>query len=74
MINVIVVLILIVVIGSALTYIIREKKKGNCIGCPDGCQGGCHGCHGCQSTTDLTSTYGSNSKINTCSGGHTNTK
>ncbi|MDO4311822.1 MAG: hypothetical protein Q4C52_01915 [Eubacteriales bacterium] len=69
MIDFVIVLILVVVVGSALAYIVREKKKGNCVGCPDGCQG-CHGCH----TNDMTSTCGCNSKANTACGGHTNTK
>ena len=40
--------ILIITIGAAVTYIVKEKKKGTkCIGCPSGgsCSGGCSGCH-----------------------------
>lgn len=41
--NVIVVVILALVIGSALAYIIRERKKGiKCVGCPSG--GQCAAC------------------------------
>ncbi len=33
--NMIVVMILLVLIGSVVIYLIREKKKGrNCVGCP----------------------------------------
>lgn len=39
MINVVIVAILVIIIGSALRYIIRQKKKGvKCIGCPEGCR------------------------------------
>ena len=35
--NVIVTLILIAILGLAISYIIRQKKKGvKCIGCPSG--------------------------------------
>ena len=47
--------ILIITIGAAVTYIVKEKKKGTkCIGCPsggscssknNGCSGGCSSCH-----------------------------
>lgn len=51
--NILVILILVVVIGLALYYIFRQKKKGiNCIGCPSGvkcplksgerCNGNCY--------------------------------
>lgn len=50
----IVIVILAVVIGLALAYIIRSKKKGiQCIGCPDSAScaschaGGGSGCSGC---------------------------
>lgn len=42
--NVVVVLILIILIGSACMYIYKSKKRGvNCIGCPysQSCSGGC---------------------------------
>ena len=36
--NFIVVAIIAVVVGAAIRYIIKEKKRGvKCIGCPDGC-------------------------------------
>lgn len=35
--NVIAVIILVIIIGAAVTYIVRSRKKGNkCIGCPAG--------------------------------------
>ena len=38
----IVAVIILVILGAALTYIIREKKRGTkCIGCPSG--GNCSG-------------------------------
>lgn len=47
--------ILIITIGAAIIYIVKEKKKGTkCIGCPAGCNcssknrgcsGDCSGCH-----------------------------
>ncbi len=45
--TVIVTLILAAVLGTAVGYIIRAKKKGRkCIGCPDSgrCNGCCEGC------------------------------
>jgi hypothetical protein len=44
----IVIAILVVVIGSAIAYIIREKKRGTkCIGCPSGANcGSCKNCSG----------------------------
>lgn len=51
--DLIVVGILVIVVGMALAYIIKAKKKGNhCIGCPSGgccsqkdSRAGCGGCH-----------------------------
>lgn len=37
--------IIVLIVGLALAYIVREKKKGKCIGCP--VEGGCASCHGC---------------------------
>ncbi len=35
--NIIVIIVILIIVGLALTYIIREKKKGvKCIGCPSG--------------------------------------
>ena len=51
--DIIVILILLVTVGAAVAYIIREKKRGaKCIGCPHsktcGSKGGCGGhCGGC---------------------------
>ena len=45
--NIVVVIIIAVIIGLAIGYIIREKKKGaRCIGCPSGgkCSCGCSDC------------------------------
>lgn len=53
----IVVGILIIIIGAAIIYIIREKKRGTkCIGCPAGCKcsnksDGHSECCGCHSDT-----------------------
>ena len=56
--NLIVVGILFVIIGSAVAYIVKEKKNGvKCIGCPSGCNcsaksaGQSDGCCGCHSGT-----------------------
>lgn len=47
----IIVAVLVLIVGAAVTYIIKEKKRGvKCVGCPDAktcggnCQGGCSGC------------------------------
>jgi len=47
--NLIVIVIVALILGSACFYIRREKKKGiKCIGCPDAatCSGNCAGCSG----------------------------
>ncbi len=47
--NIIVTIVLVAILGSAIAYILRAKKKGiKCIGCPDGakCGGNCAGCSG----------------------------
>ena len=39
--------VLLMIVGAAICYIIREKKKGvKCVGCPAGgaCAGKCAGC------------------------------
>ncbi len=52
----IIIAVIVVIIGSAVAYIIKEKKRGTkCIGCPDGatCGGNCSGCSGsCGCSTD----------------------
>ncbi|MEE0772352.1 MAG: FeoB-associated Cys-rich membrane protein [Anaerovoracaceae bacterium] len=48
--NIIVGAIILISVGAALSYIVRQKKKGvKCIGCPD--SGGCAhcSCSGCSS-------------------------
>ena len=49
--NLILIVILVLIIGSAIAYIVKEKKKGvRCIGCPAaGKCGGNHGDGGCAS-------------------------
>lgn len=53
--NFIAIVIILVIIGGATFYIVKEKKNGvKCIGCPDGAncgrssdaKGGCAGCSG----------------------------
>ena len=42
-------LVVLAIVGGAIGYIIREKKRGvRCVGCPDGgmCGGNCSGCSG----------------------------
>ena len=61
--NFIVILIVIAIVGSAIAYIVKEKKKGvKCIGCPaagncpsaGACSGNCssHSGEGCSCHTD----------------------
>lgn len=60
--------IVVVLVGAALTYIIKAKKNGECIGCPDAknchshkhsqgtvsaCGGSCGSCTGCGGHTDM---------------------
>ena len=47
--------ILIITIGAAIIYIVKEKKKGTkCIGCPAACNcsNKSNGCSGCHSNTE----------------------
>ena len=47
--NLLVIAIVALILGSAIFYIRKEKKKGvKCIGCPDSatCSGSCAGCSG----------------------------
>ena len=49
--DLIVIGLLCLILGGALYYVRREKRKGvRCIGCPDGagCSGTCPGCKGFQ--------------------------
>ncbi len=62
----IIVVILAVIIGLALTYIIKERKRGvKCIGCPEGCRG-------CSMHGETTSVCGDNSEKD--AGCHCHTK
>ncbi len=48
--DLIVIIILILILGSAITYIVKAKKKGvKCIGCPSGgnCSSKSNGCCDC---------------------------
>ena len=48
--NLIIGAVLVLIVGAAVTYIIKAKKKGvKCIGCPAGatCSGKCSGTSGC---------------------------
>ena len=48
--DVIVAAVLAVILGAAVTYIVRAKKRGvKCIGCPAGgsCHGGGNSCRAC---------------------------
>lgn len=41
--------VILAIVGGAVAYIVKEKKKGvKCIGCPDSavCSGQCSGCNG----------------------------
>lgn len=45
--NFIIIAILVAIIGCAIAYIVKAKKKGvKCVGCPNTemCQGNCSGC------------------------------
>lgn len=45
--NVMIGMIVLVIVGGAVFYIVKQKKKGvKCIGCPNGatCSGGCTSC------------------------------
>jgi len=53
--DIIIALIILVIVGAAIAYIVKEKKRGvKCIGCPHGatcgskggCGGNCSGCSG----------------------------
>ena len=44
--DIIVIAVLALLVGAAVLYIVKTKKKGRCIGCPDSatCDGGCAFC------------------------------
>ena len=49
--NIIVIAVVARIVGFAIRYIRREKRRGlQCVGCPDSktCSGNCAGCSGCQ--------------------------
>ncbi|MBR2889296.1 MAG: FeoB-associated Cys-rich membrane protein [Oscillospiraceae bacterium] len=49
--NIIVIAIVALIVGLAVWYIRKEKRRGvQCIGCPDSktCSGNCAGCSGCR--------------------------
>lgn len=49
--DLIIVLVLIGIVGAAVLYVIKARKKGvKCIGCPNGCNGNCES--GCANHTD----------------------
>lgn len=55
MVDVILIAVLLVMVGSAVVYIKKEKKKGvKCIGCPaaGNCSHNCNGASGSCSPTD----------------------
>lgn len=43
--NLIIIALVALLVGAAVFYIVKEKKKGKCVGCPasgcKGCRGGC---------------------------------
>ena len=50
LVDIIAIAVIVLIVGGALAYIIRAKKKGKkCIGCPDGgsCGANCSGCSSC---------------------------
>ena len=50
--DIIIVLVIVAIVGAAIAYIRKEKKRGvRCVGCPDGgtCGGNCSGGCGCSS-------------------------
>ena len=53
--DLILVAVIAVIVGGAIAYIRKEKKRGvRCIGCPSGgaCSGTCGSCGGCGNHTD----------------------
>ena len=48
--NILIIALVAAIVGLAVLYIYKQKKKGTkCIGCPDGstCSGQCGGCRSC---------------------------
>jgi len=51
--NIIIVIVLLLIVGSACFYIWKEKKRGNkCIGCPMSANGSCPGHCGSKTKVD----------------------
>lgn len=55
----IIVVVVLAIVGAAVSYIVNQKKKGvRCVGCPDGgtcggsCGGGTYGCGGGDENSD----------------------
>ena len=51
LVDVIVIAVIVLIIGAAVAYIIKQKRSGKrCIGCPDAatCNGNCAMCRGCK--------------------------
>ena len=46
--NILIIAVVLAIVGLAVGYVIRAKKKGaKCIGCPSGASCGKSGCSGC---------------------------
>lgn len=56
MVNFVLIIVIMAIVGAAIAYIRKEKKRGvRCVGCPDAgtCGGNCSGCGGgCNQNTD----------------------
>lgn len=51
--NAAVIAVIVLILGFALGYIQKEKRRGvQCVGCPDSktCSGQCAGCTGCRNS------------------------
>lgn len=55
MVDILAIAAIVLVVGAALFYIIRAKRRGDaCVGCPYAkkCGGGCGGCHRTESDSE----------------------
>lgn len=51
--NIIVIAVVVLILGLAIGYIVKTKKRGvKCIGCPAGSCGSCSGSCGCSDKTE----------------------
>lgn len=51
--DIIVIAIVAIILGLAIGYIVRAKKRGTkCIGCPEGTCGGCNGSCSCHADAE----------------------